>query len=69
MTRTFISFVLVRYCSDSGYIILIIISLALDPNWKLAYIKEKWDHKFFDAGVTQLELTVRYHDIHGLEAY
>jgi hypothetical protein len=29
--------------------------LALDPKWKLAYAREKWDKDQFDAGVKRLE--------------
>jgi hypothetical protein len=36
------------------------ICLALDPKWKLAYAREKWERCHFSAGVKQLEKVVRY---------
>jgi hypothetical protein len=34
------------------------ICLALDPKWKLAYAREKWEKAHFDAGVKRLEKVV-----------
>jgi hypothetical protein len=31
---------------------------ALDPKWKLAYAREKWDKHYFNAGVKRLEKVV-----------
>ena len=31
---------------------------ALDPNFKLAYAKAKWDSEYFEAGVARLECLV-----------
>lgn len=34
--------------TDSNYI-------ALDPNYKLAYTKDKWDTQYFEDGIAHLE--------------
>lgn len=31
---------------------------ALDPKWKLAYACKKWESRYFNAGVWQLEEVV-----------
>lgn len=33
---------------------------ALDPKWKLAYAREKWESHYFNSGVRRLEEVVRY---------
>ena len=38
------------------------ICLALDPKWKLAYAREKWEKDHFDARVERLENVVRILD-------
>ena len=34
-------------------------TLALDPNWKLAYARTKWSKENFNAGVQHLENVVQ----------
>jgi len=46
--------------SYSRTILLTDKSLALDPKWKLAYTRAKWDEEYFNAGVEELENVVMY---------
>jgi hypothetical protein len=37
---------------------VIVVILALDPKWKLAYTREKWDNAYFEDRVKRLEEVV-----------
>ena len=58
-TLTSTSFVSVSVPAPAPMQLLTFKTLALDPNWKLAYARAKWSKENFDAGVQRLENVVR----------